>query len=135
MKRKWNRVRRFIFKPYYQILHSYQRVTRGFSDSDMFSGDMFISSQIAGMLRWYINNGHTVSSSYSREDDLYCEDTDYMVAARNFEYTKYADLFEEYAKHGHALNDKWKRMFGGLTDDEVHDMMTWFGEHFTELWD
>jgi hypothetical protein len=101
----------------------------------MFSGDMFISSQIAGMLRWYINNGHTVSSSYSREDDLYCEDTDYMVAARNFEYTKYADLFEEYAKHGHALNDKWKRMFGGLTDDEVHDMMTWFGEHFTELWD
>jgi len=135
LKRKWNRVRRFIFKPYYQILHSYQRVTRGFSDSDMFNGDMFMASQIAGMLRWHIENGHGAPGRYAREYDPCCEDFEYMVAARNFEYDRYATLFEEYAKCGHAINDKWKRMFGGLTDDEVHDMMTWFGEHFTELWD
>lgn len=135
MNYKLRNLKRNILRPYHNINHAYQRVTRGFSDSDMFSGDMFISSQIAGMLRWYIENGHGVPGRYAREDDPYCEDIEYMVAARNFEYDRYATLFEEYAKCGHAINDKWKRMFGGLTDDEVHDMMTWFGEHFTELWD
>jgi hypothetical protein len=132
LKRKWNRIRRFILQPYYEVLYAYQRVTRGFSDRDMWSADMFMARQIAGMLRWHVSNGHGVPSFYARE---LCEDIEYMDVYRNEVYTRYALMFEEYGNNGHAVNDKWKSMFGGLTDAEVHEMMTWFGEHFTEFWD
>ena len=121
--------------PIYFVKHYNQRARRGFSDKDMWSADTFLARQIADILRWYMEKGHSVPWSYAREDDRFCEDFEYMVAARDSEYTKYAALFDEYGRNGHAPNEKWKEMFGGLTDDEVHDMMTWLAEHFTELWD
>ena len=124
-----------LLRPYYAIKHAYQRVTRGFSDNDAWNADKFLAAQLSGILMWFVNEGHGVPMSYAREDDLYGQDTEYMTAARDAEYKKYAAMFEEYGKHGHAVNDKWKSMFGGLTDAEVHDMMTWLAEHFTELWD
>lgn len=127
-----------LLYPYYAIKHAYQRVTRGFSDNDAWNADKFLAAQLSGILTWFIEEGHGVPWSYAREDDLYVEyvqDIDYMVTARDAEYKKYAAMFEEYGKHGHAVNEKWKKNFGGLTDEEVNDMMTWLAEHFTELWD
>jgi len=124
-----------LLYPYYAVKHAYQRVTRGFSDNDAWNADKFLAAQLSGILTWFIEEGHGIPMSYSREDDLYGQDIEYMITARNDEYKKYAALFEEYGKNGHALLQKWKEEFGGLTDDEVHDMMTWLAKHFTELWD
>lgn len=126
---------KLLLKPFYIVMYYIQRAKRGFSDKDMWSADMFISTQIAGILRWYVEKGHGVPMSYAREDDFIGQDVYYMINARDAEYKKYAALFEEYGKHGHAVNAKWKEMFGGLTDEEVNDMMTWLAKHFTELWD
>ena len=135
MKYKIKMFKKKLLRPYYAIKHAYQRVTRGFSDNDAWNADKFLAAQLSGILMWFVNEGHGVPMSYAREDDLYGQDIEYMTAARDAEYKKYAALFEEYGKHGHAVNAKWKEMFGGLTDEEVNDMMTWLAEHFTELWD
>ena len=132
---RWRHATKTLTKPYHRTIHYYQRARRGFSDYDMFNADTFLARQMADILRWYMQNSHGVPWSYAKEDDRFCEDFEYMVAARDSEYTKYAALFEEYGRNGHAPNAKWKKEFGGLTDDEVHDMMTWLAEHFTELWD
>ena len=132
------RIRRFkkkMLRPHYAVKHAYQRVTRGFRYKDAWNADTFLARQLSAILMWYVEEGHGISMSYSREDDLYGEDIEYMTAARDADYKKYAAMFKEYGKNGPAVNEKWKEMFGGLTDDEVSDMMTWLADHFTGLWD
>jgi hypothetical protein len=119
-------------KPFYKIKYFIQRGKRGYSDRDMWSADMYMAGIFAGILRWQVENGHGVSMSWSVNDD---DSVDLLLERRDPEYIKYAEMFEEYAKNGHAWNKKWKEKNGGLTDDEVHDMMTWFAQHFTEFWD
>jgi hypothetical protein len=135
MKYKLRRMKKIMIKPYYMVKYAYQRVTRGFSDQDMFNADQYFAGQFAGMLRWYVKNSSGVPMHYAKKDDPYGTDIEYMQAKRDKKYLKYAALFEEYNKNGNAIGEKWKRMFGGLTDDEVRDIMTWFGKHFTEFWD
>lgn len=135
MKYRLHRMKRIIMKPYNKLKYAYQRVTRGFSDADMFSADMYFANQFAGMLRWYVKNSHGVPMGYAKKSDTYGTDTEYMITKRDKKYLKYADMFEEYGKNGLAYNDKWQRLFGGLTYNEVDDMMTWFAKHFTEFWD
>ena len=124
-----------ILNPYKNIKYAYQRVTRGFSDQDMWNADNYFAGQFAGMLRWYVENGSGVPSNYARKDDPYCEDVDYMVAKRDAKYLKYAAMFEEYYKNGYAHNNSWKKDFGGLNNKELKIALQWFSKHFTEFWD
>ena len=113
----------------------YQRITRGYSDRDMWSADYFLAGQIAGMLNWIVNKGMGVSMAYAAEDDPYVEKIDEMVARRDAEYLKYAAVFAEYAKNGPALNEDWKNKLGGVLDKDLKEALQWFSEHFTEFWD
>lgn len=140
MKKLINKIKYSYIKYLYKrvirlIWHPYQRATRGFSDQDMWNADTYFAGQFAGMLRWYVEKGSGVSSSYARKDDPYCEDFDYMVKKRDAEYLDYAAIFEEYHKNGFALNDEWKKDFGGLTKKEIDSALKWFSKHFTEFWD
>jgi hypothetical protein len=119
-------------KPFYEIKYFIQRGKRGYSDRDMWSADIYMAGIFAGMLRWQVEKGHGVSMAWAVNDD---DPVDLLLERRNPEYLKYAEMFEEYAKHGVAWNEKWKKKFGGLTEDEAHDIMTWFAQHFTEFWD
>lgn len=128
-------IKNILLKPFYNTKYYHQRARRGFSDKDMWNADMYLAGLIADILRWYITEGVGVPSSYAKEDDPLCEDFDYMKAAMHIEYSRYIALFDEYAEKGIVHDEKWKRDFGGLTKNEVSDMMTWLAEHFTELWD
>jgi hypothetical protein len=117
-----------------KIKWAYQRVTRGYSDRDMWSADYFLASQIAGMLNWIVNEGHGVSTSYGTPPN-YEDDVEDMVARRDAEYLKYSAVFAEYAKNGPALNEDWKNKLGGVLDKDLKEALQWFSEHFTEFWD
>jgi len=123
----------FLIRRFFQHIKSFfQRGIRGYGDVDMWSADMYMAGIFAGMLRWQVEKGHGVSMSWAVSDD---DSVDLLLERRDPEYIRYAEMFEEYAKNGYAWNEKWKKKFGGLTEDEVHDMMTWFAQHFTEFWD
>jgi len=128
-----------LIKPFHEIKYFFQRGRRGFSDKDMWSADIYMAGVFAGMLRWYVKNSNNVSMSWAMNNDgvgeSHIEKSYHLSEKRDAAYIKYAEMFEEYAKNGLAWDEKWKQDFGGLTNDEVHDMMTWFGEHFTEFWD
>jgi hypothetical protein len=117
-----------------KIKWAHQRVTRGFSDRDMWSADYFLARQIAGMLNWIVNEGHGVSTSYGTPPN-YEDDIEDMVARRDVEYLKYAAVFAEYAENGPALNEDWKNKLGGVLDNDLKEALQWFSEHFTEFWD
>ena len=102
---------KLLLKPFYIVMYYIQRAKRGFSDKDMWSADMFMARQIAGILRWYVEKGHGVPMSYAREDDFIGQDVYYMINARDAEYKKYAALFEEY---GDRVSILW--VYG----DEAH---------------
>ena len=117
-----------------KIKWAYQRVTRGFSDRDMWSADVFLAGQIAGTLKWIVENGHGVSMSYGTPPN-YDDDIDLMVAKRDADYLFFASIFEEYNKNGPALNREWQKEFGGVLDGDLQVALEWLSEHFTELWD
>lgn len=112
----------------------YQRITRGYSDRDMWSADYFLAGQIAGTLRWIVEKGHGVATSYGTPPN-YEDDIDDMVARRDAEYLHYATIFAEYAKNGPAYNLEWQEQFGGVLDEDMKDALQWLSEHFSELWD
>ena len=124
------KISRFIRYP----LWWYQRVTRGYSDRDMWSADIFLAGQIAGTLKWIVENGHGVSMSYGTPPN-YDDDIDLMVAKRDADYLFYASIFEEYHTNGPALNKEWQKEFGGILDGDLQVALQWLSEHFTELWD
>lgn len=115
-----------------KIRFAHQRLTRGFADSDVWNADMFLAGQIAGILRWIVEEGHGVATSYA---DDWNTDVDIMVQRRDKDYLYYANIFAEYAKNGAAYDESWKEEFGGVLDTEIDVALQWFREHFLELWD
>lgn len=133
----WWSFKRFIKSIYLiprKIKWAYQRVTRGYSDRDMWSADIFLAGQIAGMLKWIVENGHGVSMSYATSPN-YEDDIDIMVAKRDADYLFYASIFDEYRKNGPAWNQEWQKKLGGVLDEDLQVALEWFSEHFTEFWD
>ena len=108
----------------------YQKLTRGFSDKDMWNADMYLAGQIAGTLDWIVNNGMGVAMSYYHENDV-----DNMVERRDKDYLYYRDVFSEYQKNGLAHDEAWKNEFGGVLDSDMQDALQWLSKHFQELWD
>ena len=113
---------------------AYQRVTRGFSDQDAWNADMYLASQIAGIAEWLVENGHGVPASYAYQPDLN-DPVEIMAERRDAEYRKHIAVFREYAKNGHAFDQRWREECGGVLDSEIQDSLQWFAEHFVELWD
>lgn len=114
----------------------YQRARRGYSDCDAWNGDFFLARQISGILRWQVKNGHTFPSAYLPRTESFTDlEVKIAIEARDSEYLHYADIFDEYAKNGPALNKEWQKEFGGVLDKDIKDALQWFSEHFVELWD
>ena len=55
-------------------------------------------------------------------------DNGYKKFSNDLKY--YSSLFEEYSKEGIAINDKIKKKYGGLSEEEYEDMMKWLSEYF-----
>jgi hypothetical protein len=113
------------------IKYPYQKLTRGFSDVDAWNADMYLSRQIAGLLRWHIKNSHGVGYPYTTNEST----VDEAAHFRNLDYEKYAKMFDELSTNGIAFNKKWKQEFGGLTEKEYKDTMKWFAKIYPGLWD
>lgn len=125
-----------MIRPVREIKWAYQRADRGFSDKDAWNGDSFLAGQIAGILRWQVNNGIGIAMGYLPLKEQFSDlEMNIAVEARNSEYLYYAEVFEEYAKNGPAMDEKWQEKFGGVLDKDLSDALQWFSEHFTELWD
>lgn len=112
--------------------YAYQRVTRGFSDRDMWNADRYLARIYADILMWYVHKGMGVSVAYA---DDWNTPIEIMEERRNVDYYKYADIFRRYAKEGvwdtQEHVDKW----GGVLDSEIDEALEWFGKHFQGLWD
>ena len=117
-----------------KIKWAYQRVYRGYSDRDVWSGDYFLAGQIAGILTWIVKNGHGVATSYGTPPN-YEDDVEDMAARRDADYLFYASIFNEYSKNGPAINEEWQKMFGGVLDEDIQEALQWLSKHFQELWD
>lgn len=129
------KVRHFLTSPLrwrYHIKTWYQRANRGYADSDMWNFDGYMAGAIAAYLRWQMEHGHSVSMHYS---DDYDTPVDIMVLRRNKEYREIAEIFEEYAKNGHAHDQEWKDLFGGVLDSDLDRALEWLSKHYTSLWD
>jgi hypothetical protein len=113
----------------------YQRITRGYSDKDMWNADMYLSGIFAGVLDWYIHNSKGVPMVYADHDDPYSTDIETMVIKRNSEYLNHIEIFREYLKNGYAMSEDWQEKFGGVLDKEIKDSVHWLADHFIELWD
>ena len=113
------------------IKYPYQRITRGFSDQDAWSGDSYLARQIAGILRWHIKNSHGVGHPYANLETT----VDEAAYFRDLDYEKYAKMFDELSRNGLAINKKWQKEFGGLTEKQYKDTMKWFANIYPGLWD
>ena len=141
---KWKMRRtvdRFITIPFYKVKrfprrvkYAYQRVTRGFSDWDVYNGDMYLANQIAGIAEWLVENGHGVPSSYAYQPD-FNDPVEIMAERRDSEYRKHIAVFKEYANNGPAFDQEWKDELGGVLDKDLDESLQWFAKHFLELWD
>lgn len=132
------RMRRILSSPMRwprNIKHWYQRARRGYSDSDMWNFDGYVAELIAAHLRWVMKYGHGVSMHYANGMDDFNPNVDIMVLRRDKEYKEIAEIFEEYAKNGHAIDEQWKSDFGGVLDKDLDHALKWFSKHFTSLWD
>lgn len=112
-----------------------QRVRRGYSDRDMWNADTYLAGVFAGVLDWYIHEGHGVSMVYSDPNDPYGTDVESMVIRRNTEYLNHIEVFREYLNNGLAWNEEDAKEFGGVLDKDIKASVQWLSEHFTELWD
>jgi hypothetical protein len=112
-----------------------QRVTRGYSDKDMWNADMYLAGIFAGVLDWYIHNARGVPMVYADPEDPYCTDMEAMIIKRNAEYLNHIAIFREYLKNGYAMSDNWKEEYGGVLDKDIKDSVHWLADHFIELWD
>ena len=141
---KWKMRRtvdRFITIPFYKVKrfprrvkYAYQRVTRGFSDWDVYNGDMYLANQIAGIAEWLVENGHGVPSSYAYQPD-FNDPVEIMAERRDSEYRKHIAVFKEYSNNGPAFDQEWKDELGGVLDKDLDESLQWFAKHFVELWD
>lgn len=113
----------------------YQRANRGYSDRDMWNGDVYLAGIIASTLEWYVDKGIGIPMSYAYGLDEYQPDFDIMKQRRNEEYNKHIAIFKEYAKNGCAVDKRWQKDFGGVLDKDIRKSVKWLSKHFTELWD
>jgi hypothetical protein len=113
----------------------YQRAKRGYSDRDVWNADIYLAGVFAGVLDWYIHQGHGVSMAYSDPSDPHCEDVDAMVIRRNADYLKHIEVFNRYRNNGIAFDEEDAKEFGGVLDKDIRSSVQWLSEHFTELWD
>lgn len=113
------------------VRYPYQKLTRGFSDSDAWNANYVLPKQIAGILRWQIKNSNGVSYPYH----TYHKDVNKAALIRDIDFENYAIMFDEFAENGVALNKKWQSIHGGLSQQEYKKMMKWFTEIFPGLWD
>ena len=132
---KWKMRRavdKFITIPFYKVKrfprrvkYAYQRVTRGFSDWDVYNGDMYLANQIAGIAEWLVEKGHGVPPSYAYQPDLN-DAIEVMEERRNSEYRKHIAVFREYARCGIADNEESQKEFGGVLDKDLNESLQWF---------
>lgn len=109
-----------------------QRVTRGFSDRDMWNADAFLARTYADILMWYVHKGMGVPTCYLNNwDDPVAE----AAERRDADYYKYADIFRRYAKGGEWHTEDHVKEFGGVLDKEMEEALQWMSKHFQELWD
>lgn len=131
------RLRRFVSSPLRwprNIKHIYQRARRGYADYDMWNFDGYAAELIAAHLRWVMKYGHGASMHYA-DNDNWDTPVEIMVLRRDKEYKEIAEIFEEYAKNGHAIDEQWKNDFGGVLDKDLDHALEWFRKHFQSLWD
>jgi hypothetical protein len=112
--------------------YAYQRVTRGFSDRDMWNADAYLAKTYAGILMWYVHTGMSVPMSYSEN---WQEPVEVLAERRDIEYYKYADIFRRYTKGGMWDTEEHVKEFGGVLDKDMDEALEWFRNHFYELWD
>lgn len=113
------------------IKYPYQRLSRGFSDQDAWSGNEHLAKQIAGILRWNVKHSYGIGYPYVNND----LPVDEAALIRDMDYEKKALLFDEFAENGIALDTAWKKKHGGLSNKEYKDLMKWFADIFPALWD
>jgi len=113
----------------------YQRAKRGYSDKDMWNADTYLAGVFAGVLQWYIDEGHGVSNFYAEGLDPYNPDVNVMVERRDEAYRTHIVVFKDYKENGLAYNEEWQKEFGGVLDKDIQTSVQWLAEHFTELWD
>jgi len=124
-------IKRFFYKPYWW----YQRITRGYSDRDMWNADTYLAGVFAGVLQWYIDKGIGVSMAYKDDEDIYGTDVDSMVIRRDTDYSNHIAIFTQYLNNGLAWDEEDAKEFGGVLDKDMKDALQWLVEHFQELWD
>lgn len=125
---------RFIISLPRRIKWGIQKLTRGYSDRDMWNADRYLAKKIAKVLRHLVAKSHGIPMSYYYETDEE-EDVDVMQVRRDAEYIYYANIFEEYVRGSIAFNEEWKEKFGGVLESDMQEALQWFSEHFQELWD
>jgi len=129
------RTRLLISNFNFNVKHHIQRIFRGYSDADCFNGDTYLAGQIANILTWIVNNGHGVAMSYAYGMNIENPNVDEMVRRRDEDYLYHAAIFREYNLNGPAINEEWKKEFGGVLDKDMQYSVEWLAKHFTELWD
>jgi hypothetical protein len=101
----------------------------------MWNADTYLSGVFAGVLDWYIHEGHGVSMAYSDPSDPHCEDIDAMVIRRNTDYLNHISIFTQYLNNGLAWDEEDVKKSGGVLDKDIKASVHWLADHFTELWD
>lgn len=125
------KIRMFLKYPIWR----YQRAQRGYSNRDVWAADTYLAGVFAGVLQWYIDNGHGVPMAYTDDDDEYGKNIHDMVIKRDAEYLKHIAIFKEYSINGLAFDENWQKEFGGVLEKDITDSMHWLADHFIELWD
>ncbi len=113
----------------------YQRITRGYSDRDMWNADTYLAGVFAGVLQWYIDSGIGVSMAYKDDDDMYGTDVESMVIRRDADYLNHISIFTQYLNNGLAWDEEDVKKSGGVLDKDIKASVHWLADHFTELWD
>lgn len=115
-----------------------QRIARGYSDIDAANGDQYLATVISAVLKWHVYNTDGVSAAYAvTEDDEDGEEPNIyaMIARRDADFLRVANIFDRYVKEGFAYDEEWQKGFGGVLESELQIALIWLSEHFTELWE
>jgi hypothetical protein len=125
------RIKPFIIRALHTPKWFIQRGKRGWSDRDAWNADMYLAGMIADIMQHLIDKGVGVPMIYSAPDD----DINKMSERMKQDYDKHIKIFSEYSENGLAVNEDWKKEFGGVSEKEILNSLDWFKEHFMDLWD
>lgn len=137
------------------IKYAYQRITRGYSDYDIWDLDYYISDLLSEMLNHFADTTHSYPCSVDEEvegghekwQDELRQAAKYIKDATEIDYTdellKRFELYEEAKKNGcdelaqkHFV--KWREL--GIKEqrekqDALNNFCDWLKLHFFNLWD